>query len=241
MMFIGMGATLHWAQETIATLHAVIDQLKQRYGLPRVRLLDVPCGDMAWMSRFLTTRDDVDYTGVDIVPDLIRHHSEAFAGRPWKFVLSDVVHDGIDSSNGSYDLVLCRTFLQHLYFPDVHRLLSHMSVLAHIADRPIYLLTTTFAGHPANDELVIDADNPGRFRRLNLEIPPISLSPPLCITRDGPPDAYDGWNHFIGLWKLPLRRLSDCWKPTPVAVKEFPHKLFSCVDWSVRAKFRTSS
>ena len=62
----GEGATLHWTQETIATLHSVVSQLKQLLGVQRVRLLDVPCGDMAWMSRFLQTRDDVDYTGVDI-------------------------------------------------------------------------------------------------------------------------------------------------------------------------------
>lgn len=230
-----MGATLNWAQELVATLHIVIDQLKRYHGLTRVRLLDVPCGDMAWMSRFLETRNDVVYTGVDIVPELIRHHQQVFADRPWTFVVSDVVHDGINTSAGGYDLVLCRTLLQHLYLPDVRRVLGHFSAFGRLSDRPVYVLMTTFSAHPANKELIVDADNPGRFRRLNLELPPIALAPPMCLVRDGPPGAYEGWTHYIGLWKLPLQRFPDCWKSAAVTVGEIPLKLFACVDWSLYA------
>ena len=59
----GMGATVQWTQELAGTLHVLINALKRELGVARVRLLDVPCGDMAWMSRFLRTRDDIDYTG----------------------------------------------------------------------------------------------------------------------------------------------------------------------------------
>jgi len=63
----GMGATLHWSQEVIGTLHVLIERIKRERAVSRVRLLDVPCGDMAWMSRFLKTRDDIDYTGRTVV------------------------------------------------------------------------------------------------------------------------------------------------------------------------------
>ena len=60
-------------------LHSVINALKRRLGVTRVSLLDVPCGDMHWMKRFLVSRDDVEYTGLDIVPDLIAAHKRDFA------------------------------------------------------------------------------------------------------------------------------------------------------------------
>jgi len=77
----------------MAALHVIIGQLKQYLGVDRVRLLDAPCGDMQWMSRFLQTRDDVDYTGMDIVGDIIKHHRAEFSDRPWKFLNVDVVSE----------------------------------------------------------------------------------------------------------------------------------------------------
>lgn len=73
-----MGSTLQWSQEMIGTLHKVIDSVKASLGVSRVTLLDVPCGDMAWMHRFLQTRDDVMYTGMDIVPELVQHHRRTY-------------------------------------------------------------------------------------------------------------------------------------------------------------------
>jgi len=54
--------------EAMAGIHTVINEIKAKLGLDRISLLDIPCGDMRWMSRFLDNREDVDYTGIDIVP-----------------------------------------------------------------------------------------------------------------------------------------------------------------------------
>ncbi len=37
-------------------------------------------------GRFLVTRDDVDYTGVDIVPELIESHRVTYKQFPWTFL-----------------------------------------------------------------------------------------------------------------------------------------------------------
>jgi len=230
---------LPWAQETVATLHSVISQLKKLLGVERVRLLDVPCGDMAWMSRFLQTRDDVDYTGVDIVPDIIRHHQQKFAGSSWRFFEWDVVRDGLGFSNASFDLILCRALLQHLYIADVLRTLGHFSAAPVKYGQRVFLLTTSFSRHTPNAELEITGDNPGRFRRLNLELPPISLVPPLCLVRDGPPDAREAWVLFLGLWELPLHKVSHCQHVTTFILRNSGQSLSSCVDWSL--KYTTES
>jgi len=233
-VFSGEGATLHWTQETVATLHSVINQLKQLLHVDRIRLLDVPCGDMAWMSRFLQTRDDVDYTGVDIVPAIIHHHQQRFASYGWHFYEWDVVRDGLEFSNATFDLILCRTLLQHLYTADVLRTLAHFSSAPIKYRQRVFLLTTSFSRHPRNEELESTDDNPGRFHRLNLELPPISLVPPLCLVRDGPPDARQAWVLFLGLWELPLHKVSHCSPYATVTLKNSGQTLTSCVDWSLK-------
>ena len=61
---LGTGSSLDYAQEMTAALHIIISEIKRYFGIEQVRLLDVPCGDLQWMSRFLQTRSDVIYTGV---------------------------------------------------------------------------------------------------------------------------------------------------------------------------------
>ena len=79
---LGGGSTIAYSLEIIAAQHVIINKLKRRFGLKKVRVLDMPCGDMQWMSRFLVTRKDIVYTGIDIVADLIKHHRKTYKGRP---------------------------------------------------------------------------------------------------------------------------------------------------------------
>ena len=221
-----MGATLNWAQEVTATLHSIINQIKQKTGQPKVTLLDVPCGDMAWMQRFLKTRDDILYTGMDIVPQLIESHKKTYGQyTQWQFVHRDVLTTGV----GQYDLILSRMMMQHLYNADIVKLLQKLS-----QSGSKYILMTSFAGYDKNQELNMDSnlENPGRFRTLNMELSPFLLTPALCIERDGPPDVYQGWDHFIGLWELPLRRIQTCNKVHLLSWKHSRHKLYSCVRWT---------
>jgi hypothetical protein len=182
---------------------------------------------MLWMSRFLSTRDDVDYTGLDIVPDLIDSHKKSFAQHPsWQFAVSDVVRDGI---TGNYDVILCRQMLQHLYTADVLRVLAHFSAVSTGTERSPYLLTTTFPDPVTNVDLT--PETAYRFRLLNLEVPPISLEPPLCIARDGLSHAPF---HVNGLWKLPLHRIVDCREIYKIKVVGLPVEFHSCVKWTAQ-------
>ena len=171
------------------------------------------------MSRFLLTRTDVTYTGMDIVPDLIEHHQEHYKEYPWKFAHIDIVEHSLKQS---YDLILNRMMLQHLYYGDIFKILEQFS-----NSGSKYLLTTTFAQTKINTELHIGPDNPGRFRYLNLLIPPLSLVPPLCIQRDGPPNVFEGWEHFVALWELPLYQVEQCLDGRPFVTKE-KITLYSC-------------
>ena len=161
--------------------------------------------------------------GMDIIPDLIDHHKKSYKDCPWTFRAVDVLQVGIQES---YDLILNRMMLQHLYYNDVVKLLQMFS-----ESGSKYLLSTTFSSTDANLELQVH-NNPGRFRKLNLEAPPISLVPPLCLVRDGPGVGIDGWAHFFGLWKLPLKQVVDCTRVKAMKLKDTSQMIYSCVKWS---------
>ena len=87
----GGGSSLKYTQEIMGTLHILINQIKAALNVDRISMLDVPCGDMNWMKRFLSARNDIDYTGIDIVPDIIEKHKEEFKGTPYKFINANIV------------------------------------------------------------------------------------------------------------------------------------------------------
>ena len=188
----GPSSTLYFVQEAICLLHLIVSKIKESTGRDRVSILDLPCGDMLWMSRFLQTRGDIDYTGLDIVPAIIQHHREKYINSTWKFDVFDVVESPI---NSSYDLIICRIALPHLPLWDIVKVLKHFS-----DSGSTYLLTTTYPQFQNSPLYSLKVG--GRFRPINLESPPISLTRPICIMKDGPYGVHD--DPFLGLWKLPL-------------------------------------
>ncbi|CAH1782043.1 unnamed protein product [Owenia fusiformis] len=198
----GIGSTLNYAQEAMTTLNSIVDQLKLTLKQDRISILDTACGDMQWMSRFLTIRTDVDYTGLDIVNDLIQHHKQTYKDHfNWSFFHKDIVKDPLDKS---YDLVLLRMTLQHLRLHDIMQVLDNIN---HSGSK--YLLSTTFPAVRNNEELTKDIST-GRMRYINLELEPIRLQPPICFYRDGP--MGDKENHYLGLWRIPMFQVNNCEK-----------------------------
>ena len=194
----GPGSSLNAAQEANGILHTIINSLKLKLGKQTIKLLDVPCGDFQWMHRFLQTRNDIMYTGMDIVPDLISRHKNNFKNASsWRFILQDAVKTRL---NEPYDIILMRHVIQHLPYNDIMDMLAHAS-----NSGSKYLLATTFPGHKSSGDLL----EPGGFRRVNLQIPPISLTPPLCIHKDGT-DEFHGDQGYLGLWQLPLKKMKGC-------------------------------
>ena len=192
----GPGSTLDTTQEAMGILHTLINELKRVTGKRRISLLDIPCGDFVWMNRFLQLRPDIDYTGMDIVPHLIKNHATAFeSDSRLNFTLQDIVETPLDQA---YDIIFCRMMMQHLSQQ------AFMAVLSHFSNSGShYLLTTTHAADQGLRAIKLSGE---RYRPVNLEIPPAQLSPPLCMTRDGPSTP----NHpdqFLALWKLPLRQV----------------------------------
>ena len=214
----------------IAALHVIVNEIKRHFGLEKVRLLDMPCGDMRYMSRFLSTRSDIAYTGIDIVSDIITHHRKTFQDHPWVFRHADIVADDFDNN---FDLIISRHMLQHLENAAIFSIFRKISVETR---HPSFLLVTTFSNSQPNLELNMKMR--GRYRPVNVEIAPFRLEPPLCMFRDGPIRG-DRLTSFMGLWRLPLMTIPEsiC-KSTEFPTVLAPRPLYSCVDWKSEINFR---
>ena len=212
----GPGSTLDFSQEAIGTLHALINAMKKKLGKDKISFLDIPCGDMAWISRFLDTRDDIIYTGMDIVPEIIEHHQRVYRNyNRYKFISADILDNNVQLER--YDLILSRMMMQHLFDTDVQKLLKKIS-----QSGSKYILMTTFVHLSSNQNLGNTLSY--RFRPQNLQIPPFSLTSPVCLQRDGPPHKED---HYLGLWELPLQSINNCnvqMKTTP----NLPNRFYVC-------------
>ena len=87
----GGGSAFEFTSEIVGILHTVINHLKRTLNKDKITILDIPCGDMTWMSRFLISRDDITYTGIDIVPTLIEKHKKTFENTPHTFINANIV------------------------------------------------------------------------------------------------------------------------------------------------------
>ena len=148
-------------------------------------MLDVPCGDFAWMQR--VDLADVIYLGGDIVEPLIEENRKKYESEQVHFQRLDIVNDPLPA----VDLVLCRDCLVHLSFDDIFNALRNISTAG-----SEYLLTTTFPAAAQNHDI-----RTGGWRPLNLEGSPFNLPPPLMVIHEGYDDPRFA-DKSLALWRV---------------------------------------
>jgi Methyltransferase domain. len=133
--------------------------------------------------------NNIDYTGADIVEELVRKNQERYAKDGVRFQCANMVEDALPR----VDLVFCRDCLVHFSFADAFSALESVC-----NSQSEYLLTTTFTGKRDNRDIVT-----GQWRVINLELAPFELPKPLktidegCTQHDG---AYE--DKALGLWRI---------------------------------------
>ncbi len=180
------------AADQVAELRRTLPVLVAELGVGT--LLDLPCGDYSWMRGIdLPVRS---YIGGDLLPELIDPLAATFGDRDHRFVVLDLTRDALPSA----DLILCRDCLVHLSYADIRRALGNV-----VESGIPYLLTTTFPGAEANEDIVT-----GDWRVLDLERPPFSLPPPVRILNEGCTEGDGSFaDKSLGLWRTEdLRELS---------------------------------
>lgn len=178
----GKGSDLRQTRAIMNRLPALLAERNVR------TMLDIPCGDFHWMQH--VNLEGLDYTGADIVADLIEKNKQQYETENIHFCQLNVIKDKLPQ----VDLVFCRDCLIHLSLRD-----SLLALLNVCDSESGYLLTTTFTEATVNHEITT-----GKWRmKLNLEAPPFMLLPPLetiteeCTLLDGAMN-----DKSLGLWRV---------------------------------------
>ena len=138
-------------------------------------LLDIPCGDFAWMATM--PLDDLSYIGGDIVPSLVAENQRRYGDARRRFSCLDLTRDDLPEA----DVILCRDCLVHLSYANI------WSAIANIRRSSAHYLVTTSFPNRADNYDVID----GNWRPLDFEAPPFDFPAPFvgmlehCVEGDG--------------------------------------------------------
>lgn len=144
-------------------------------------ILDIPCGDMTWMSTILHNFDD--YIGADIVDELLDRNKKLYPDV--KFVKLDLIKDDLPE----VDLVICRDIFIHFTNDNVNKAIANIK-----KSKSKYLLATTHLS-ASNEE--ININNITRYRPINLEHKPFNLPKPIDSIHE-----YDFNEGYLALWDI---------------------------------------
>lgn len=172
----GPGSTL----ENTKRIQKEIPKLLQ--SINAASLLDAPCGDLNWMQH--VDLGTIEYIGADIIKKLIESNKNRFPER--KFIVADITKDLLPT----VDVVLCRDCFIHL--PN-DMILAAINNFKKAGIK--YLLTNTYNFIQENTDI-----EPGKFRMINLKLPPFSFSPPSNTIEEEYTSGYP--DKHLGLWKL---------------------------------------
>ena len=166
-----------------------LPHLFQEHGMRSV--LDAPCGDWNWMRQ--VDLAGIDYTGVDLVPEVIAANINAYTRPGVRFAIADLTRDRLPMT----DLILCRDCWIHLSFADIDLMLENFR-----RSGATWLLTTDAPDVTRNRNQITGLP----WRPLNLRLPPFGFPEPVEARVDNLPEA----PMLLCLWRLQdLPRLSS--------------------------------
>lgn len=176
----GKGSNLKATAELRALLPPLLHELGVR------SMLDLPCGDFFWMAH--TDLAGIDYTGGDIVPEMIAQNTARHGGPGRRFEVIDLIRGPVPRA----DLVFVRDCLVHLSHAHVRQALANIR-----ASGSEWLLTTVYPATPANEDILT-----GQWRALDLTKPPFDLPPPVRLIAEGAArEPGQGPDKHLGLWR----------------------------------------
>lgn len=159
----GEGSELKQVETLIKELDSLIVNLNIS------SILDIPCGDFNWMQH--VNLSTVNYTGADIVNELIESNIEKFKDyENVNFMVLDLINNELPKK----DLIIIRDCLVHLSYEHIFKSIESVK-----KSGSKYLFTTTYPNHNTNLDIIT-----GDWRRLNLMQPPFNFPDPLLIINE---------------------------------------------------------
>ena len=127
------------------------------------KILDAPCGDCAWISKIFNS--DLNYTGIDIVDDLVKQNKLKYEKNNIKFYCRDISQ--IDQFD-DYDFVLMRDFFIHLPIETIKKILNNLK-----NSKCKFFAFNNYEGVKLNKDIAT-----GQHRKINVLEEPFNLNEP---------------------------------------------------------------
>ena len=171
----GRGSTLERTEVIRRELPSLLAELRAK------SLLDAACGDFNWMRH--VDLGEVEYLGVDVVPELITKNHLTYSGPRRDFIALDITRDMLPCS----DVILCRDCFIHLSFKHIAAAVANFK-----RSGSTFLLATTHIHTGENTDV-----ESGGGHYVNLGLHPFNFPDPLrLITEDSE------LGKCLGLWRL---------------------------------------
>lgn len=176
----GTGSDEEQTREVARRLPGVLKEIKAR------SLVDAPCGDYYWMKK---VKLDVDYTGVDIVSELIEANQKKYGRSGVRFIEGNIIREVLPKG----DVILCRDCLVHFPYKDIFKTVNNFK-----KSGAKYLLTTNFAEREKNSNI-----HTGQWRPINLEAAPFNFPKAMMVINEKCSEEGGIYkDKSLGLWKL---------------------------------------
>ena len=124
-------------------------------------MLDMPCGDFSWMQDLIKKNNSINYTGYDIVEDIISYNNKKYSKNNVSFFCKDIINE---KNFDNFDLIFIRDFFIHIDNASIDVLLKN------IKSSKVRFLACSNNNNEFNKNIVI-----GQHRKVNLTIEPFYM------------------------------------------------------------------
>jgi len=178
--FSGAGSELNATQNIRKSLEKFIYNEKIK------SILDIPCGDFNWMSNLNLKK--INYTGADIVPDIISTNKKSNNSENINFLKLDLIQDNLNE----HDLIFNRDCLVHFNDTDIFSALENIK-----KSKCKFFASTIFLENFNNSQ----SNLPDNWRPINLCETPFNLPKPYSLLDDEYEGKFDKYKK-IAIWKI---------------------------------------
>jgi len=141
-------------------------------------ILDMPCGDFSWIQDLVKKNIKINYTGYDIVKDIITHNNKKYSSNKIKFLCKDIINE---KNFNNFDLIFIRDFFIHINNESIQKILINIKN----SKVKFFACSNNNSVSFNNDIIAI-----GAHRKINLTIKPFYMKEFFYTFSEGIEDRY---------------------------------------------------
>ena len=137
----------------------------------------MPCGDFSWMQDLIKKNNYINYTGYDIVEDIIFYNNKKYSKNNISFFCKDIVNE---TNFNNFDLVFIRDFFIHIDYVSINKILDNIK-----RSKVKFIACSNNNNAINNKDIAV-----GQHRKINLTIEPFYMNEIFYAFSEGVDDCY---------------------------------------------------